>query len=239
MEQALDIIPPSSERSGRASRRALYRFAKRVFDIVFSAVAIVLGSWLYALIVLAIKIDDPSGPVLFKQLRVGKDGRTFRMWKFRSMRVGAEAEAATLMQYNEKDGPVFKMHDDPRVTRVGRFLRAHSLDELPQFFNVLMGQMSVVGPRPGLPSECSSYNYYQASPELQAGHHQLLAGAARSRHHQLRRVDASRRALPAHPLLPHGPENHLPDRLCRASGTGLLGEPLENSHGWTEACAVA
>ncbi len=162
MEQALGIIPPSGERSGRASRGALYRFAKRVFDIVFSAVAIVLGSWLYALIVLAIKIDDPSGPVLFKQLRVGKDGRTFRMWKFRSMRVGAEAEAATLMQYNEKDGPVFKMHDDPRVTRVGRFLRAHSLDELPQFFNVLMGQMSVVGPRPGLPSECSSYNYYQA-----------------------------------------------------------------------------
>ena len=162
MEQVLGIIPPSGARSGRASRGALYRFAKRVFDIVFSAVAIVLGSWLYALIVLAIKIDDPSGPVLFKQLRVGKDGRTFRMWKFRSMRVGAEAEAATLMQYNEKDGPVFKMHDDPRVTRVGRFLRAHSLDELPQFFNVLMGQMSVVGPRPGLPSECSSYNYYQA-----------------------------------------------------------------------------
>lgn len=162
MEQALGIIPPSGARSGRASGGALYRFAKRVFDIVFSAVAIVLGSWLYALIVLAIKIDDPSGPVLFKQLRVGKDGRTFRMWKFRSMRVGAEAEAATLMQYNEKDGPVFKMHDDPRVTRVGRFLRAHSLDELPQFFNVLMGQMSVVGPRPGLPSECSSYNYYQA-----------------------------------------------------------------------------
>ena len=162
MEQVLGIIPPSGARSGRTSRGALYRFAKRVFDIVFSAVAIVLGSWLYALIVLAIKIDDPSGPVLFKQLRVGKDGRTFRMWKFRSMRVGAEAEAATLMQYNEKDGPVFKMHDDPRVTRVGRFLRAHSLDELPQFFNVLMGQMSVVGPRPGLPSECSSYNYYQA-----------------------------------------------------------------------------
>lgn len=162
MEQVLGIIPSSGERSGRASRGALYRFAKRVFDIVFSAVAIVLGSWLYALIVLAIKIDDPSGPVLFKQLRVGKDGRTFRMWKFRSMRVGAEAEAATLMQYNEKDGPVFKMHDDPRVTRVGRFLRAHSLDELPQFFNVFMGQMSVVGPRPGLPSECSSYNYYQA-----------------------------------------------------------------------------
>ena len=151
MEQALGIIPPSGERSGRASRGALYRFAKRVFDIVFSAVAIVLGSWLYALIVLAIKIDDPSGPVLFKQLRVGKDGRTFRMWKFRSMRVGAEAEAATLMQYNEKDGPVFKMHDDPRVTRVGRFLRAHSLDELPQFFNVLKGDMSLVGPRPEVP----------------------------------------------------------------------------------------
>ena len=162
MEQALGIMPPSDEGSGRAGREVLYRFTKRAFDIAFSTAAIVLGSWLYALIVLAIKIDDPSGPVLFKQLRVGKDGRTFRMWKFRSMRVGAEAEVATLMQYNEKDGPVFKMHDDPRVTRVGKFLRAHSLDELPQFFNVLMGQMSVVGPRPGLPSECSSYNYYQA-----------------------------------------------------------------------------
>ena len=164
MEQifALGVMPVTGEGSHHVGRDVLYRLAKRIFDIAFSAVVIVLSGWLFALIALAIKVDDPSGPVLFKQLRVGKDGRTFRMWKFRSMRVGAEAEVTELMKYNEKDGPVFKMHDDPRITRVGKILRAHSLDELPQFFNVLMGQMSVVGPRPGLPNECSSYNYYQA-----------------------------------------------------------------------------
>lgn len=164
MEQilALGVMPVTGERSSHVGHNTHYRLAKRIFDIAFSATAIVLGGWLFALIALAVKIDDPSGPVLFKQLRVGKNGRTFWMWKFRSMRVGAEAEVTQLMKYNEKDGPVFKMHDDPRITRVGKILRAYSLDELPQFFNVLMGQMSVVGPRPGLPSECSSYNYYQA-----------------------------------------------------------------------------
>lgn len=164
MEQifALGVMPGMGERSDNVGRDTLYRLAKRAFDIAFSAAVIVLGAWLFALIALVIKVDDPSGPVLFKQLRVGRGGRTFWMWKFRSMRVGAEAEVAKLMQYNEKDGPVFKMHDDPRITRVGKVLRAYSLDELLQFFNVLMGQMSVVGPRPGLPSECGSYNYYQA-----------------------------------------------------------------------------
>ena len=147
MEQifALGVMPVTGEGSHHVGRDVLYRLAKRIFDIAFSAAVIVLGGWLFALIALAIKVDDPSGPVLFKQLRVG-----------------AEAEVTELMKYNEKDGPVFKMHDDPRITRVGKILRAHSLDELPQFFNVLMGQMSVVGPRPGLPNECSSYNYYQA-----------------------------------------------------------------------------
>lgn len=137
--------------------RPVYRVLKRGFDIVFSAAVLACLLPLLLLLALAVKIDDPSGPILFKQERVGRDGKRFLMYKFRSMCVDAEAKLAELRAQNEKTGPVFKMKDDPRVTRVGRIMRKFSVDELPQFINVLTGDMSVVGPRPALPSETAEY----------------------------------------------------------------------------------
>ena len=117
--------------------RLAYRFAKRAFDVAFSAAVLVAFCWLFAIIAALIKADDPKGPVLFKQRRVGKDGQTFQMYKFRSMCVDAEEKLAELRELNEKTGPVFKIAEDPRITRVGKWLRKLSLDELPQFINVL------------------------------------------------------------------------------------------------------
>lgn len=117
--------------------RIAYRFVKRVFDFAFSAAVLVLLSWLFVIIAILVKVDDPKGPVFFKQTRVGKNGREFEMLKFRSMCVDAEEKLADLKELNEKTGPVFKMAEDPRVTRVGKWLRKLSLDELPQFINVL------------------------------------------------------------------------------------------------------
>ena len=145
----------------RLQRRYGYRFVKRAFDIVFSAAVLVVFCWLYAIIAIIIKVDDPKGPVFFSQERVGKDGRTFRMLKFRSMCVDAEDKLAELRGLNEKTGPVFKIAEDPRITRVGKWLRKLSLDELPQFINVLRSDMSIVGPRPALPAEVATYNDYQ------------------------------------------------------------------------------
>lgn len=141
--------------------RWAYRFVKRAFDIVFSATVLVLFCWLYVLIAIAIKIDDPSGPVFFKQERVGKNGERFVMWKFRSMYVNAEEQLDGLLQLNEKTGPVFKISKDPRITRVGRVIRKLSLDELPQFVNVLSSKISIVGPRPCLPREVAQYTERQ------------------------------------------------------------------------------
>ena len=121
--------------------RLAYRFAKRAFDVAFSAAVLVAFCWLFAIIAALVKADDPKGPVLFKQRRVGKGGETFQMYKFRSMCVDAEERLAELRELNEKTGPVFKMAEDPRVTRVGRWLRKLSLDELPQFINVLAGDI--------------------------------------------------------------------------------------------------
>jgi lipopolysaccharide/colanic/teichoic acid biosynthesis glycosyltransferase len=113
-----------------------------------------------SLIALAIKMDSP-GSVLFPQGRVGKGGRTFTLYKFRSMTVGAEDQKDLLRDLNEADGPIFKIKEDPRITRVGRWLRRFSLDELPQFYNVLRGDMSIVGPRPPLPEEVAQYQPWQ------------------------------------------------------------------------------
>lgn len=144
-----------------------YRIFKRAFDVAFSACVLVCLSWLFAIIALAVKLDDPTGPVFFKQKRVGRAGgdgepSTFDMYKFRSMVPDAESRLAELKAMNEKTGPVFKMRVDPRVTRVGRILRKTSLDELPQFINVLKGDISVVGPRPALPREVATYDAHQA-----------------------------------------------------------------------------
>ena len=130
---------------------------KRALDIVLASLALLVVAVLAVPIAIAIRLDSP-GPILFRQQRVGRDGRTFGMLKFRTMRVGAELERAALELRNEGSGPLFKLRDDPRVTRVGRFLRKHSLDELPQFWNALTGDMSVVGPRPPLPEEVTAYD---------------------------------------------------------------------------------
>lgn len=130
--------PEVSEAVRRLQKSRLgYRFTKRAFDIVFSAFVLIAFSWLFAIVAIAIKIDDPKGPVFFKQKRVGKDGKEFNMYKFRSMCVDAEDRLAELRELNEKSGPVFKIAADPRITRVGKWLRKLSLDEFSQFINVL------------------------------------------------------------------------------------------------------
>lgn len=140
---------------------AYRRYIKRGLDVIISALVLVLLCWLYLIVAIVIKIDDPKGKVFFKQERIGKDGKPFTMWKFRSMYADAEQRLASLQQYNEKDGPVFKIKDDPRITRVGHFIRKTSLDEMPQFFNVLKGDMSIVGPRPALSREVVQYTPHQ------------------------------------------------------------------------------
>ncbi|HEX2038388.1 MAG TPA: sugar transferase [Acidimicrobiales bacterium] len=134
--------------------------AKRAFDLVVAGAVLVAVAPLLVLVALAVKLDSP-GPVLYRQERVGRRGRRFTMLKFRSMVADAEAQQAALAAANEADGPLFKVRHDPRVTRVGRVLRRLSLDELPQLVNVLRGEMSLVGPRPALPSEV-----VQWEPEL-------------------------------------------------------------------------
>ncbi len=134
--------------------------AKRIFDVVVSTLVLVVLAPLWAGLAVAIKLES-RGPVLFRQRRIGQNGREFWLYKLRSMCADAEEKAGKLLHHNEMDGPVFKMRKDPRVTRVGRFLRRTSLDEFPQFWNVLKGEMSVVGPRPPLPSEVRLYQRWQ------------------------------------------------------------------------------
>jgi exopolysaccharide biosynthesis polyprenyl glycosylphosphotransferase len=136
-------------------------FIKRLFDIIFSFVAIVLTSPIMLITAIAIKLDS-KGPVIFKQVRVGKNGRHFKIWKFRSMYKNAEEMKDELADLNEvEDGMMFKIKDDPRVTRVGKFIRKTSIDELPQFFNVLFGSMAVVGTRPPTIDEVKKYTNKQ------------------------------------------------------------------------------
>jgi exopolysaccharide biosynthesis polyprenyl glycosylphosphotransferase len=129
---------------------------KRMLDLVCSSMGLLVLALLYPFIAAAIKLDSP-GPVLFKQDRVGKNGRIFKIYKFRSMHTDAEERLRELMAQNELSGPIFKLRNDPRITRVGRFLRTTSLDELPQLFNILTGKMSLVGTRPPIPAEVVRY----------------------------------------------------------------------------------
>ncbi len=142
------------------SAQAWQLFVKRVLDVVLALVLILLLSPVFVLIALAIKLTS-RGPVLFKQARCGMNGRTFTLYKFRSMIANAEMRKRELEKMNEMDGPVFKIKRDPRITTVGRILRKSSLDELPQLFNVLMGDMSFVGPRPPLAVEVELYKQWQ------------------------------------------------------------------------------
>ena len=136
--------------------RGINRLAKRAVDFAFSLLVLILTAPLMGLITLAIKLDS-TGPAVFGQERVGQGGRHFTCYKFRSMTVDAEEQKELLRNLNEADGPLFKIKDDPRRTRVGRWLRRLSLDEIPQFYNVLRGEMSLIGPRPALPEEVAQY----------------------------------------------------------------------------------
>ena len=143
------------------SNKPVYCFLKRVFDIICSILGLIILFVPLLIISLIIVIDSPGASPIFVQERVGKDGQRFKLYKFRTMNPGAETLLDNLMESNEADGPVFKIRNDPRITRIGRFIRCASIDELPQLLNVLKGEMSLVGPRPPLPREVEKYNDYQ------------------------------------------------------------------------------
>ena len=145
------------EIEGKSSMEfSLYEVIKRLIDVVCSFLGVLVLSPLFIIIAIIIKTTS-KGPVFFSQKRVGKNGKEFNMYKFRSMVVNAEELKEKLAAQNEMSGPMFKMKDDPRVTKVGKFIRKTSLDELPQLWNVLKGDMSLVGPRPSLPKEVAQF----------------------------------------------------------------------------------
>ena len=137
-----------------------YEFCKRVFDVVMSLFALIVLSPVFLITAIAIRLED-GGKAIYTQTRLTKNGREFPMYKFRSMRVDAEEHLNELMDLNEMTGPTFKMKDDPRITKVGHFIRKTSIDELPQLINIIKGDMSIIGPRPPLPREVAQYNAYQ------------------------------------------------------------------------------
>ncbi len=140
---------------------ASYWKKKRLFDIFFATLILLFFLPLMVIIAIVVVIDDPSAGPFYKQIRVGRHGKEFYMYKFRTMRAGADKMIDVIANQNEMDGPVFKMKNDPRITRVGKYLRRLSLDELMQFFNVFKGDMTLVGPRPPLPREVKYYTDYQ------------------------------------------------------------------------------
>lgn len=169
MEQTVDYISyehvdektkASMDRLFRTSKKSFW-IKKRLFDIVLSFLALVVLFPFFVIIGIAIFLDDPHASPIFRQERVGRHGKIFTIFKFRTMVANAEQLKESLAASNEMDGPVFKMKNDPRITRLGGFLRKTSIDELPQLYNVLRGDMSFVGPRPPLPSEVAQYNDYQ------------------------------------------------------------------------------
>jgi exopolysaccharide biosynthesis polyprenyl glycosylphosphotransferase len=156
--EAIEGIPLISIK--QASINSVQRIVTRVVDIVVAALILIIGLPLWLCIALAIGLSSP-GPIFYKQTRIGLSGRPFKVYKFRSMYKDADRRLAELLAYNEAQGPLFKMKDDPRVTPVGRFLRHLSFDEIPQLINVISGEMSLVGPRPPLPHEVAQYEEWQ------------------------------------------------------------------------------
>lgn len=138
-----------------------YSKTKRLIDVIGAILGLLILLPIFFIVGILIKIEDPKGPVFFKQVRVGKDGSEFNMYKFRSMVTDAEEKLAELLSLNQVSGAMFKMKNDPRVTKIGRFIRKTSIDELPQLLNVLKGEMSLVGPRPPLSREVKEYTNYQ------------------------------------------------------------------------------
>lgn len=141
-------------------KSAAYYFVKRCIDLILSFIGIIVLSPIMLIVAAAIKLDS-KGSAMFSQIRVGKNGKLFKMYKFRSMVDDAEELLDNLRSKNEMTGPMFKIKEDPRITRVGKFIRKTSLDELPQLFNVIKGDMSLVGPRPNLPQEVVKFTSYQ------------------------------------------------------------------------------
>ena len=153
-------IRPITIDAGRQHSRYGYRFVTRVVDFVASLLGLMILSPLFLIIAIAIKAEDPKGSVFYSQTRLGRGETPFKMYKFRSMVSNADQLLEELLKNNEIDGAMFKMQDDPRVTKIGKFIRKYSIDELPQLLNVLQGSMSLVGPRPPLPREVEEYSDY-------------------------------------------------------------------------------
>lgn len=157
-----DVITdnPNLLRVEDIDRKYVYRFLKRMMDMLGSILGLVVLSPLFLVIAIAIQKEEKNSPVFFSQIRIGKNGKKFKMYKFRSMCEDAETKLEDLLQHNEIEGAMFKIKDDPRVTKVGKFIRKTSIDELPQLLNVLKGDMSLVGPRPPLEREIKEYSTY-------------------------------------------------------------------------------
>ena len=149
------------DRNEVLKKKRLYWFGRRFQDIFFSGLALIILSPILLLTALVVYIDDPHGSPFFSQIRCGRDNKPFKIYKFRSMYCDAEERLEDLLKNNEMDGPAFKIKDDPRITRVGKFIRKTSIDELPQLWNIFKGDMSIVGPRPALPREVEQYNDLQ------------------------------------------------------------------------------
>lgn len=141
-------------------KRILYHFFKRFFDELLSIIAIIILIPVFVVTAILIKIEDPHGPIFYSQIRIGKNNRPFRMYKFRSMVTNADERLKTLLDQNDVEGAMFKIKSDPRVTKVGGIIRKYSIDELPQLINVVKGDMSLVGPRPPLRREVKEYTKY-------------------------------------------------------------------------------
>ncbi len=140
--------------------KPVYDVCKRVFDLIMATLALIVLSPVFLAVIIAIKLED-GGKAFYAQTRLTRGGKEFQMYKFRSMCPNADEQLDALKDLNEMTGPAFKIADDPRVTKVGRFIRKTSIDELPQLVNIILGDMSIIGPRPPLPSEVAQYNAYQ------------------------------------------------------------------------------
>lgn len=156
-----NVKPVVINRKQNLKSHKLYWAGRRIQDIILSAAALIVLSPVMLVIAVIIVLDDPAAGPIFTQTRVGRNGKEFKFYKFRSMCANAEVQLEALLDQNEMDGPVFKIKDDPRITRVGKFIRKTSLDELPQLWNILKGDMSIVGPRPALPREVEKYTDYE------------------------------------------------------------------------------
>ena len=160
--EAEKVDEKTAERLEKLIEKSYYSYwkKKRIFDVSVTVIILIFLIIPILITALVVFLDDPKGSPFYKQVRIGRHGKPFNMYKFRSMYVDAEKRKKDLMDSNEMDGPVFKMKNDPRITRVGRFMRKYSIDEIPQLFNVLVGNMSIVGPRPALPEEVEKYSDY-------------------------------------------------------------------------------